>query len=65
MEESRIKEQLKEIFEKEGLSWAKIQEETGHSSRSSIRRNLLGWLEKAEFHMNKIGYEIILKKIEK
>ena len=64
MSQNRVDDQIKEVFKKEGLSWRKVVELTGDTSRASARRNLLGWLEKANKVLNLIGYRIAIVPIK-
>ena len=59
-----VDDQIKEVFKKESLSWAKVVELTGDTSRASARRNLLGWLEKANKVLNVIGYRVAIVPIK-
>lgn len=59
MEHSNIREELKNVLKKESLSWETIAKRTG-GNRANVRRNLLGWLEKANGVLDKIGYQIII-----
>lgn len=63
-EKDNIQDQLKKIFKKEGLSWQKLSDLTGDSSRASLRRNLFYWLQNANLKLNKIGYAVRIYKID-
>lgn len=63
MSQNSVDKQIKEIFKREGLSWARVVEVTGGTSRASARRNLLGWLEKANGILNRIGYKVAIVPI--
>lgn len=60
MEENNIREELKSVLKNEGLSWEAISKKTG-GNRANVRRNLLGWLDKANAVLDLIGYQIMIK----
>jgi hypothetical protein len=57
-----IKEKLKEVLKNEDLTWRKLAEINGSPDHSNLKKNVERWALKLNAVLNKIGYEIVLKK---
>ncbi|MGB4776471.1 MAG: hypothetical protein WBP45_14940 [Daejeonella sp.] len=55
---------IKELFKKEGLTWAKFTEVAGGSAPQNFRLAFLGWINKTNKALNAIGYYLVIKKKE-
>lgn len=57
-----IKDNIKEVLKAEGLSWRKLAELNGSPDHSNLKKNVERWFTRLNTLLDKIGYEIVIKK---
>jgi hypothetical protein len=58
-----IKDKIKEVLKIEEITWRKLGELNGSVDHSNLKKNTERWATKLNAVFNKIGYEVVLKKI--
>ncbi len=58
-----LQKSIKEKLKEENLTWAKMAEACNYQSRSGFRSTFFRWLSKADNALRKIGYQLVIVKI--
>lgn len=59
-----MQKKIQEVFKAKRLSWGKFAEILNGGDRSSLKVKVEGWANKLNQAFNKIGYEVVFKKID-